>query len=366
MIGRIDTSVIAARSEGSPLPVRDPRIVRPRVPGTPALLVSALVIVVAGLAAWRGPTPDVAGPSVAGVLANGPAAIVPDVADPGAAIPDVSGPPTSPTNVDAPSGHVAPATSPSTAPGALAEVPSSSLEPGMALLGTATIQYVVGRDNGGGANIEIPLRAIDGSVLAPGARFDFWRAIGEVSTRTGYRRGAIIAGDHIDHQGALAGGICTVSTAIFDAAVRAGLDITSRHSHGGYISRYPPGLDAAVSTGDGGTMTLAFRNDTTEPITIRTVSTPGIARVDLYGPTRLGRVVTVSDPVVRHRTRARDVRKATTGLSTGETRRIDAPSDGMTVVVRRTVVDASGTVLHTDRWTSVYRPLRGLVLVGRG
>ena len=126
-----------------------------------------------------------------------------------------------------------------------------SLQPDLVLLGSWTVAYVVGPENGDGANIEIPLRHLDGLVIKPGATFDFWRAVGEVSRGTGYRRGAIIVGNQIDPDGALAGGICTVSTALFDAAARAGLQIVSRTSHGGYLEKYQLGLDAAVAKGDG-------------------------------------------------------------------------------------------------------------------
>ena len=180
-------------------------------------------------------------------------------------------------------------------------VPDPSLDPDPVLLGSSTIVYEVGRENGQGANIEIPLRHLDRLVIQPGATFDFWRAVGEVSRRTGYRQGGLIVGNHIEETGALAGGICTVSTALFDAAARAGLRILSRTSHGGYLAKYPLGLDAAVAKSDRSRQTMAFRNDTAEPIVIRTVSSPGIARVDLYGAATLGRQVTFSAPVVSHR-----------------------------------------------------------------
>jgi hypothetical protein len=77
-----------------------------------------------------------------------------------------------------------------------------SLDPGMAVLGSWTVTYAVGPENGDGANIEIPLRRLDGVVIKPGATFDFWRAVGEVSRRTGYRPGGIIAGNHIEQTGA--------------------------------------------------------------------------------------------------------------------------------------------------------------------
>jgi len=161
-----------------------------------------------------------------------------------------------------------------------------SLEPNLVLLGSGTVAYVVGPENGDGANIEIPLRRLDGLIIKPGSTFDFWRDVGEVSRRTGYRLGAVVVGNHIDRDGALAGGICTVSTALFDAAARAGLQIVRRASHGAYLDKYELGLDAAVAKGDGFRQTLAFRNDTGESIVVRTVSRPGIARVDLYASSR--------------------------------------------------------------------------------
>jgi hypothetical protein len=255
-----------------------------------------------------------------------------------------------------------------TQPRPAAPVPAEtgSLEPDLALLGSWTVAYVVGPENGNGANIEIPLRRLDGLVIRPGATFDFWRAIGEVSRRTGYRRGAVIVGDHIDRDGALAGGICTVSTALFEAAARAGLPIVHRSSHGGYLDKYELGLDAAVVKGDGFRQTMAFRNDTTQPIVVRTVGTPGIARVDLYAKLALDRRVTFGKPAISHRQPAYDRHVRSGSLGRGQHRRVEPASDGMTVIVTRTVRDADGHLLRRDRWVSTYRRLIGLVLDGTG
>ena len=239
-----------------------------------------------------------------------------------------------------------------------------SLEPDLVLLGSWTVAYVVGPENGDGANIEIPLRRLDGLVIKPGSTFDFWRAVGDVSRRTGYRLGAVVVGNHIDRDGALAGGICTVSTALFDAAARAGLQIVRRASHGAYLDKYELGLDAAVSKGDGFRQTLAFRNDTGESIVVRTVSSPGIARVDLYAKVALGRRVTFSQPAISHRQHAYDRHVQSASLPRGQHRRVEPASDGMTVIVTRTVRDAAGHLLHRDRWVSTYRRLIGLVLDG--
>ncbi len=243
---------------------------------------------------------------------------------------------------------------------------AASLEPDLVLLGSWTVDYVVGPANGHGVNIVIPLRHLDGLVIGPGATFDFWTAIGEVTRRTGYRLGAIIVGHHIDSDGALGGGICTVSTALFNAAARAGLQVTARTSHSGYLANYPLGLDAAVAKGDTFRQTMAFRNDTTQPILIRTVSTPGTAKVDLYGKAPTSRTVEFSKPALSHRQKAHDRHIRTRSLRRGEHRRAQDRSDGMTVIVTRTVRAADGYLIRRDRWTSVYGWLDGLVLDGTG
>ena len=249
------------------------------------------------------------------------------------------------------------------APAAPAE--AGSLEPDLVLLGSWTVAYVVGPENGDGANIEIPLRRLDGLVIKPGSTFDFWRAVGDVSRRTGYRLGAVVVGNHIDRDGALAGGICTVSTALFEAAARAGLPIMRRASHGAYLNKYELGLDAAVAKGDRFRQTLAFRNDAGEPIVVRTVSRPGIARVDLYAKVALRRRVTFSQPAISHRQHAHDRHVQSASLPRGQHQRVEPASDGMTVIVTRTVRDADGHLLHRDRWVSTYRRLIGLVLDGK-
>ena len=274
-------------------------------------------------------------------------------------------PVTTPRSTTAPVvGGSAPAVAPSGSAAGPADLSDPTLDPDPVLLGSWTVFYEVGRENGDGANIEIPLRHLDGLVIRPGATFDVWTAVGEVSRRTGYRRGGVIVGDHIDPDGALAGGICTVSTALFNAAARAGLRIVNRTSHGGYLAKYPLGLDAAVAKSDRSIQTMAFRNDTTEPIVVRTVSTPGVARVDLVGAVGLGRLVTFSAPEISHRRHAGDRHVRSASLPRGQRRRVEAASDGMTVVVKRTVRDASGRVIHGDRWVSTYRPLTGVVRDG--
>ena len=97
----------------------------------------------------------------------------------------------------------------------------------MRRIGTWTTYFVPGEGNFWGANITIPANDIDGRTLAPGEWFSFWNSIGEVSKARGYGDGGAIIGGRSVKNGALAGGICSTSTTMFNAALRAGLNMGS-------------------------------------------------------------------------------------------------------------------------------------------
>ena len=237
--------------------------------------------------------------------------------------------------------------------------------PLMKQISTWTTYYQAGPSNGYGANITIPTRTIDGYVLAPGAVFDFWQAIGVVSAATGYRPGGAIINGKSEPTGALAGGICSCSTTLFNAAARAGLEILSRVNHYYYIDRYPLGLDATVFESDSGSVTtMSFRNDTAYPILIRGYTLAGAVKFSLFSvPT--GRQVTFSQPTVTNRNPGVETTEYTTSIPAGTTKRLEYPTIGMRVSVTRTVTDAAGVVIHQDVFNSNYARVDGLTLIGR-
>ena len=133
-----------------------------------------------------------------------------------------------------------------------------------------TTPFPISDRNGFGANIWIPARLIDGYVVAPRATFDFWDAVGPVTRAKGYKSGGAIINGRTEPQGALAGGICSCSTTLFNAALRAGYEMGARRNHYYYIDRYPLGLDATVFiSASGSKQTVSFTNDTDYPMLIR-------------------------------------------------------------------------------------------------
>ncbi len=217
--------------------------------------------------------------------------------------------------------------------------------------------------NGFGNNISIPTGDINGYVVRPGEIFDFWAALGPVTYERGYRDGGAILNGRTEPTGALAGGICSCSTTLFNAAARAGLEILERANHYYYIDRYPVGLDATVWKTGGATRSMRFRNDTEYPLLVRGTTGVDFVRFEIWGPPT-GRTVTFSAPTIKNVVPATDSVQETTTIPAGTRKRIEYPVKGMQVWVSRTVRDAAGTIIHSNTWYSNYKRVNGIVLVG--
>ena len=231
------------------------------------------------------------------------------------------------------------------------------------LLGTWTTHYVPGPLNGNGVNIEIPTRTVDGMVVQPGEQFDFLTAIGDV-TSPPYVEGGVLIHGQIKEDGAIGGGMCSCSTTLFNAVMRAGLQIDQRTNHSIYISRYPVGLDATVWESGGSRRTMAFTNDTGYPVLIQGINGRGKVTFEVYGIND-GRSVQLSDPVVENLRKAETWLEFTDDLAPGVRRRTQDGYDAFDSSVTRTVRDATGNVIHLDTWTSHYRKLDAVIEVGR-
>jgi vancomycin resistance protein YoaR len=243
---------------------------------------------------------------------------------------------------------------------------AARLGPQMTLVGAWTTPFFPSKKNFFGANIRLPARFINGTVIGPGQVFDFWGVVGPVTFARGFGMGGFIESGRTNPTGALGGGICSASTTMFNAAARAGYQILERDNHAYYISRYPLGLDATVSKFGGHiTQNMRFRNDTPNALFVRGLSGSTWVRFEIYSvPT--GRSVSFSAPSVSNVRKAIDTTVKAADLKVGQSERTETPSDGKDVVVVRTVRDSSGHVIHSDRWASHYVRVDGVLRIGIG
>ena len=256
-----------------------------------------------------------------------------------------------------------------TAP-ALTTAQAEAAAPLMVKISEWQTYFPISEKNGFGANIWIPALEIDGYVVGPHETFDFWDAIGPVTRERGYRDGGAIINGRTEPQGALAGGICSCSTTLFNAALRAGFEMNARRNHYYYIDRYPLGLDATVFiSASGSIQTMSWTNDTDYPVLIRGYrikeGNRGYVKFELYSvPT--GRRVVISAPTVKNVRQASDSTQRTNSLAVGVRKRIEYPVDGKQVWRTVTVYDAAGSVIRQKTYYSNYARITGIVLVGQG
>lgn len=252
---------------------------------------------------------------------------------------------------------------------ALTTEEAKAAAPKMRRISQWTTYFPISERNHFGANIWIPALDIDGYIVGPREKFDFWNAVGPVTRARGYGDGGAIINGKTEPQGALAGGICSCSTTLFNAALRAGYKMDARRNHYYYIDRYPAGLDATVfKSGSGSVQTMSWTNDTDYPVLIRGYKirsgSKGYVKFEIYSvPT--GRKVTIGNPVIKNFRSATDKVVLTSSLAPGARKRIEYPVDGRDIW-RTVTVTQGGKVLHRTTYYSHYSRVDGITLVGKG
>jgi vancomycin resistance protein YoaR len=206
-------------------------------------------------------------------------------------------------------------------------------------------------------NVQLVARLLDGRLIAPGATFSFNRATGARTAAKGFREAPVIINGELAT--GLGGGVCQVSTTVFNAAYEAGLKITSRTNHALYISHYPLGRDATVNYPD---VDLRFVNDTPHWLLLRTFVGSYSLTVGLYGAPQHRRVATETRPLVE--TGPPPVKQERDpSLTKGRSVVVDGGEPSRSTSVRRRVYH-DGKLLYDDTWYSSYRADPKLVLVG--
>lgn len=155
------------------------------------------------------------------------------------------------------------------------------------VIGTYTTTTTTNSDRN--KNIELASTALNGLILQPGEEFSFNKTTGERSSAKGYRpAGAYLNGVLIEEPG---GGVCQVSSTLYNAVVFAGLTTTERHAHSYEPSYVTPGEDAMVSFGG---PDMKFINNSSSAIAIRTSFADRKLKISIVGIPILEDGVTLS------------------------------------------------------------------------
>lgn len=131
---------------------------------------------------------------------------------------------------------------------------------------------------GRAANVKNACSLINGSVIYPGEQFSVYEAISPITTDNGYQiAGAYENGQVVDSVG---GGVCQVATTLYNAVIRAELEIVQRYNHSMIVNYVKPSDDAAIA---GTYKDLRFKNNLDSPVYIEGYCSGGVITFNVYG-----------------------------------------------------------------------------------
>ncbi len=145
-----------------------------------------------------------------------------------------------------------------------------------------------GKNSNRTTNIRIAASKINGTILSPGQEFSFNKIVGERSQRAGYRPAAVVVANKFEED--LGGGICQVSTTLYNSVLLANLSPVERHNHSLAISYVPLGRDAAVAWDQ---LDFKFKNTLPCHVYLRTVVANDHITVQVYGDAALKKNITI-------------------------------------------------------------------------
>lgn len=127
-------------------------------------------------------------------------------------------------------------------------------------------------------NIKQALKSINGTKISPNEKFSFNKIVGRRTTQNGYREAKIIInGEFVE---GLGGGVCQVSTTLYNAILLSGLKIISSQKHSQRVGYVKGGFDAMVNYGSSD---LIFENNTNKNIYILCKYLNTKIRIEIYG-----------------------------------------------------------------------------------
>ena len=137
-------------------------------------------------------------------------------------------------------------------------------------------------------NIAVTANKLDKQLIMPNQEISFLKLLGDVTVAQGFSRATIIVNNKfVDGVG---GGVCQVSTTLYNAVLESGLTVKERTHHSLPVHYVPLGRDATVAEG---TPDLKYKNEYDFPVYIRMYASNGIMRTEVYGDTTRARNIKI-------------------------------------------------------------------------
>ncbi len=209
-------------------------------------------------------------------------------------------------------------------------------------------------------NIRLCSEKINGTVLMPGGTFSFNQVVGKRTPEAGFKPATAYSGGKVVQE--YGGGICQVSSTLYNAVLYANLEITERTNHGYKPSYVDPGLDATVSWGG---PDFKFTNNRDYPIRIVCDTSNKILNIYIYGLKRDTDYKVVLDAQYVSTVNFKTVYQKDSSLASGQSRVIQSGSNGCKTATYKYLYDANGTLVSSECISrDTYNPHNKIVAVG--
>lgn len=207
-------------------------------------------------------------------------------------------------------------------------------------------------------NISVAAAAMDNLLVPPGEVVSFNAIVGPRDSTAGYREAPIIIDNQFED--GMGGGVCQVSSTLYNAVLLANLEIVERANHSLPITYVPIGRDATVVYG---AVDFKFKNNTERHIFIKQSIGQGRLTFKIYGDTTRQRRVEVHSWVTET-IEPKVIREEDPNLNAGEEVVKQKGLRGYKARAERWVWRNDGTVVKEPLPSSHYRPLNRIIAVG--
>lgn len=210
-------------------------------------------------------------------------------------------------------------------------------------------------------NIELAAQKLNDVVIMPGETFSFNQTVGQRTKSAGFKEATAYSNGKVVQE--VGGGICQVSSTLYNAVLYANLEIAERTNHGFKPSYVKPGLDATVSWGG---PDFKFKNNRNYPVRIKTDTSGKILRIYIYGLKTDNDYTVTLDAQYVSNVPFKTIYQNDSSLGSGESKVIQSGSNGCKTTTYKYLYDSNGTLISSSCISrDTYNPHNKIIAVGK-
>ena len=226
------------------------------------------------------------------------------------------------------------------------------------LLGDFSTTYST-RNSNRSTNIRLASEKINGTVILPGETFSYNQTVGKRTAAAGFKSAAVYSNGEVTT--GIGGGICQVSTTLYNAVLLSNLEIVERYNHGFQPGYVKSGTDATVSWGG---PDFKFKNNRNYPIKIICSGSGGRIIIQIFGLYTDPEYEVVIQAYVTQTISYKTVYKNDSSLTKGETKVIENGSNGCKTATYK-ILKLNGEVVSKELISKdTYNPHNKIVARG--